>query len=87
MLSIGFKEMMPALPSHVGLASGRSVTSCQDSVNVARMVGYVGSPATEAPLTIHGSNPLSQELALGLLLLSVLAFDFQHDYCAVRQPH
>ena len=50
--------------------------------NIARVPRHLPSPPSETAMLIHCPDPFIQELALGLVLLSVLSFSFQNQHIA-----
>ncbi len=56
----------------------------QDRVDLGRVARHVGGPGTEHAMPVYHPNPFGQELPRCLLLLVILAFDFQNRAFAAR---
>src|SRR2546425_4042458 len=63
------------------------IVSREYFVDVIGMARNCGIPFSEPAVGIYGPNPFTQELALGLLLLIVLPFNFQHEHLAATEPN
>lgn len=55
----------------------------KNRADVGRVARHVGGPSAEPAVPIYRPNPFGQELPLCLLLLVILAFNFQNQALAV----